>query len=237
MLSELKSRGVKGTGTIRENRLSKNCPIVSSNEMKKQPRGNFDYASTVDNEIIVCKWHDNSIVNIASNYAMVFPTIQVKRFSKKDKKVILIPQPHIIKMYNENMGGVDRADQNISLYRSSIRGKKWYFPLFSHFVDMAIQNSWRLHKFNGGKLDHLSFRRTIAVGTLESFKKKSEGRASKIPKEAHSFSKYDGIDHMICYQEKQTRCAFCHKKCNFFCKKCIIALHPKECFQLYHTKD
>lgn len=27
------------------------------------------------------------------------------------------------------MGGVDRSDQNISLYRISLRGKKWYFPL------------------------------------------------------------------------------------------------------------
>jgi len=237
LLSELKSRGVKGTGTIRENRLPKNCPLVSSNEIKKQPRGNFDYATTVDNEIIVCKWHDNSIVNIVSNHATVFPTIQVKRFSKTDKKVILVPQPHIIKIYNENMGGVDRADQNISLYRSSIRGKKWYFPLFTHFVDMAVQNSWRLHKFNGGKLDHLSFRRIIAVGILESFKKKSEGRTSKLPKGAHCFSKFDGVDHLVAYQEKQTRCILCHKKSNFFCKKCTVALHPKDCFQKYHTQD
>ncbi|XP_050302783.1 piggyBac transposable element-derived protein 3-like [Anthonomus grandis grandis] len=124
LLSELKSRGVKGTRIIRENRLSKNCPIVTAGEIKKQPRGNFDYATTEENEIVVCKWHDNSIVNIASNYSMVFPTIQVKRFSKKDNKVILVPQPHIIKIYNENMGGVDRADQIISLYRTCIRGKK-----------------------------------------------------------------------------------------------------------------
>lgn len=61
---------------------------------------------------------------MASNVNSVFPTIQVKRFSQKEKKYVMITQPYLIKKYNENMGGVDRADQNISLYRVSIRGKK-----------------------------------------------------------------------------------------------------------------
>jgi hypothetical protein len=43
------------------------------------------------------------------------------------------------------MGGVDRADQNISVYRVSIRGKKWYFSLISHCIDMAEQNAWQLY--------------------------------------------------------------------------------------------
>lgn len=236
LLSQLKLRGVKGTGTIRENRVPKNCPLKKSEQMKKEPRGCFDFASTENNDIIVCKWHDNNIVNIASNNSAVLPTVQVKRFSQKEKRNIYVPQPNIVKVYNENMGGVDRADQNISLYRVSIRGKKWYFPLISHFVDMAEQNAWRIYKINGGKLDHLGFRRSVAIGILESFKKRTQGRSSKLPREAHAHSKYDGIDHIIMYQEKQSRCAYCHKKCNFVCQKCTLALHPKECFKSYHTK-
>lgn len=233
----MKFRGVKGTGTIRENRMPKNCSITASDKMKKEPRGTFDFTCSDSNDIILCKWHDNNIVTIASNNTKVLPTAQVKRFSQKEKKIVHIQQPNIIKQYNENMGGVDRADQNISLYRVSIRGKKWYFPLFSHFIDMAEQNAWRIHKVNGGKLDHLGFRRSLATGILESFKRKSLVIFSKLPKEVHSFSKYDGIDHIIVYQEKQTRCAFCHKKCNFICHKCTLALHPKECFISYHTKQ
>lgn len=234
LLLELKSKGIKETGTVRENRIPKACLIQKSEQMKKEPRGSFDFTSSSDNEIIICKWHDNSIVTIASNNAKVLPTVQVKRFSQKEKKIIYVNQPNIIKIYNENMGGVDRADQNISLYRTSIRGKKWYFPLIAHFIDMAEQNAWRLHKANGGKLDHLSFRRSVAVGILESFKKRSSVGGSKLPSNAHSFSRYDGIDHIVSYQEKQTRCAKCHKKCNFVCQKCTVALHPKECFLMYH---
>lgn len=237
LLLKLKSRGVKATGTIRENRIPKKCSLMSSQEMKKKPRGCFDFVSSQCKEIIICKWHDNNIVNIASNTIKVYPTSQVKRFSQKEKKMIYIPQPRLIKKYNENMGGVDRADQNISLYRVSIRGKKWYFPLLSHFIDMAEQNAWRLHKVNGGKLDHLSFRRSIAVGLLESFKRNTKRGSSRYSNNLHDFSRFDGIDHLVIYQEKQTRCSFCHKKCNFICKKCKLALHPKECFALYHTKN
>nr|CAH7751978.1 unnamed protein product [Callosobruchus chinensis] len=102
LLLELKSRGLKGTGTIRENRLPKSCPIKSADKLRKEQRGSLDFASSVNNELT---------------------------------------------------------------------------------------------------------------------------------------SRYDGMDHiMVVYQDKQTRCASCHKKCNFLCQKCDIALHPKQCFLLYHTK-
>lgn len=39
------------------------------------------------------------------------------------------------------MKGVNRADQNISLYNTSIEGIKWYFSLKSHCFDMAER--WR----------------------------------------------------------------------------------------------
>nr|CAI5866808.1 unnamed protein product [Callosobruchus analis] len=40
------------------------------------------------------------------------------------------------------------------------------------------------------------------------------------------------MDYMVVYQDKQARCASCHKQCNFVCQKCDIALHPKQCFLL-----
>ena len=79
-----------------------------------------------DKDIIICKWSDNNIVNIASNNLTVFPVNRAKRFSQSEKKHIYVDQPRLIKSYNENMGGVDRSDQNLSEYRVTIRGKKWY---------------------------------------------------------------------------------------------------------------
>nr|CAI5843102.1 unnamed protein product [Callosobruchus analis] len=125
LLEELRIMGLKGTGTIRENRVGKACPLSRSTEMRKKERGAIEFVSSDTNTISLCKWHDNSVVAIASNHTKILPTLPVKRFCRKEKKIIYVPQLHTIKMYNENMGGVDRADQNISLYRTQIRGKKW----------------------------------------------------------------------------------------------------------------
>lgn len=234
LLHELKQRGIFGTGTVRENRTMK-CPLPCSSIMKKTERGKYEYRLDKNTGIVVCRWHDNNIVSIASNFVPVMPCFSVKRFSQAEKKHIQVPQPNIVRIYNNFMGGVDRSDQNISLYRVSIRGKKWYFPLFAHCVDMAIQNAWQIHKTQDGKLDQLEFRRSIATNILETFKKETKRGPSKRNSNSVANSRYDGINHLVLYQEKQSRCGYCHKKVQFLCEKCKIPLHPKFCFKSFHS--
>lgn len=233
LLKELTFRKINGTGTMRENRIPLS-PLNSSKYLKKKERGLFEY-TLADNEIILCKWNDNSVVTIASNASCVFPLNRAKRFSQSEKKYVYIDQPNLIKMYNENMGGVDRSDQNIGQYRISIRGKKWYFPILSYCIDMAVQNSWHLHKNNGGKMDQLSFRRAIVTELLETHKSATKRGPSKSSKNLHKYSRFDEVNHLIKYQDNQRRCAVCHKKANFLCQKCDVTLHPRHCFLNYHT--
>nr|CAH7753299.1 unnamed protein product [Callosobruchus chinensis] len=134
------------------------------------------------------------------------------------------------------MGGVDRGNQNISLYRISIRGKKWYFPFFAQCVDMAVHNAWQLHRCQGGKIDQLEFRRALAGNLLETNKKDVKRGPSKRNPNQNAYSRYDGLNHLIIYQENQQRCGQCNKKVQFRCRKCNVPLHPKFCFEMYHTK-
>lgn len=234
LIDELRERGLKGTGTIRDNRLSK-CPLPKNKELQKSERGTIKYKSTRAEEIVVCKWNDNSVVTVASNAVKVQPTVKTKRFSQKEKKYVQIDQPALIKTYNENMGGVDRSDQNISLYRTSIRGKKWYIPLIFHCLDMAVHNAWQLYKINGGAYDHLKFRRSIATAFLETYNKSAPRKPGRVSQSHHESSRYDNIGHIIKYRDEQLRCAICHKNAKFFCKKCCVTLHPKTCFEAYHV--
>nr|CAI5861960.1 unnamed protein product [Callosobruchus analis] len=86
LLKELGARNMKGTGTIRENRIPE-CPLKRSSDLKVSDRGTFDY-SLVDDDIVICKWNDNSVVTLASNASAVFPLHNAKRFSKSEKKNI-----------------------------------------------------------------------------------------------------------------------------------------------------
>ncbi|CAH1379313.1 unnamed protein product [Tenebrio molitor] len=63
----LKERGFLATGTIKDNRTRK-CLLEENKSFSKNPRGTFDYAYDNDEKICIVKWHDNSIVNVASNH-------------------------------------------------------------------------------------------------------------------------------------------------------------------------
>lgn len=66
-----------------------------------------------------------------SNALSVFPTNKVKHDAQAENKHVAVDQPNLVRKYNESMEGVDSCDQNISLTRISISGKKWYFPLYA----------------------------------------------------------------------------------------------------------
>lgn len=142
-------------------------------------------------------------------------------------------QPKLISDYNKYMGGVDRSDQNIGLYKTTVRGKKWYMPLFSHSVDMACTNAWQLHKQSGGKLDHLAFRRRVALNLLETYGKSNTPSNIRRQGSHHTDSRFDRLDHFIVEQSNRTRCGMCHKKSGTRCEKCDIGLHVR-CFKQYH---
>ena len=52
---------------------------------------------------------------------------QVKRFPKKERRNIQIPQPFAIGQYNSSMGGTDLMDENINRHRISMGEKKWWW--------------------------------------------------------------------------------------------------------------
>lgn len=192
--------------------------------------------------ISIVRWNDNNIVTIATNYDQVLPLRQVGRFSREKKQRVSVPQPKVFQAYNTHMGGIDRADQNISLYRTSIRGKKWYFSIIAHLIDVAVQNAWLLYRRNECNIDHLTFRRRVATAILESNKRVTtcKGRPSKSTK---CESRYDGKEHYIAdlpvdektRKKRQLHCRMCSRKSTTMCIKCDLPLHVS-CFVSFHTK-
>ena len=67
--------------------------------------------------------------------------------------------------HNKCMGGVDLLDRFLSDYRPRLRSKKWWWCLFSNFLNMSVVAAWRLHKKIGATISHFQFRRDV-VRTL-----------------------------------------------------------------------
>ena len=95
LLADLAAKNVEAIGTIRENRtLGASSKMKSLKEMKKSDRGTFNCCS--DGMVYFCKWNDNSIVHIGSNFLSYLPIETVKRRVKSEPDA-RITQPQLMK--------------------------------------------------------------------------------------------------------------------------------------------
>ena len=96
--------------------------------------------------MMIVRWHDNKSVLCGSNvYGVVnedgtLPTIQ--RWCSSTKERVEVSCPRMMQVYNKTMGGVDKADMLLSLYRNKLKSKKNYRRLFHHGHDLAVNNAW-----------------------------------------------------------------------------------------------
>ena len=243
LLQHLSEQNYTATGTIRDNRLKK-CPLKAVSEMKKEKRGTSDFIIDKANNISLCRWMDNSVVTIASTAHGREPLSKVKRYSQKEKKNIEVDCPLVIREYNNHMGGTDRQDQNVNNYRVSIRGKKWWWSIFTWLLDVSVQNAWILHKKSGGCLPQLDFKEQIAESYLKRYgiPPKGPGRPSQGEtgcKRVLDDIRFDGIEHYLIEtpNRKRRRCAgnLCNKSPSSQCNKCDVGL-CLSCNLAFHTK-
>ena len=236
LFSKLKEIGYEATGTIRKNKVEKKCQLVPIKEMKKSSkRGDICAAvgrSTDRNEEVkLVRWKDNNIVTVCSTVFGTEPIKKVQRWSRIEKKKIDVDRPYIVERYNKTMGGTDRQDQHVNNYRSGIRGKKWWFPLFTWLVDVSIQNAWLLgREANCKDCDNLlTFRRSIAIFYLKHYgsEQKRPGRRSSMAP-AETELRFDRMDHFVLRNEgnARRRCAHCGSRSVYGCKKCDRGLSP-----------
>ena len=127
--------------------------------------------------------------------------------------------PHVFQNCNKGMGGVDQADQSISMYPTAVRGKKWWWVLFIYLPDLAVANLWRLHLLtNTNKIDQLDFLRYITRHYLRDGNSSVSmgSAASAVPS-----VQYDGVGHYPQKLSQQLRCAVCHKKATLAMQKVL----------------
>lgn len=240
LLVTLKARGFFATGTVRDTRTAK-ASLKDKKQMKKTSRGTYDCAFDPKNEITFIRWNDNNIVTIGTNHGFLQPLHKVKRFSRSEMKKIAIDQPNILMDYNKNMGGVDMHDNGVANYRIKIRGKKWWWPLFTNCLDSCLVNAWKIYNIANpkNKITQLEFKSSVVrclmkcEATLQTHAL-GHGRRMSQPDDI----RFDGHGHLVkknnCGQRR--RCSECHSTTTYMCGKCNIFLHSK-CFLKHHLNE
>ena len=194
-------------------------------EMKKSERGTFDFCS--DGIVYFCKWNDNSIANIASNFTSNILTETVKCRVKMTADA-RVTQPKLIKQYNLGMGGADVMDRLLGTYRPMIRGKKWYWPLVINAINVSVVAAWRIHcNAVVSPMTHLEFCREIVICLLKSpmeERTKVTGRTlPSLPKD----NRFDQINHYK-ITTTQGSCKISQKNTRYKCQKCNVRLHSNK---------
>ncbi|KAH7942833.1 hypothetical protein HPB52_001615 [Rhipicephalus sanguineus] len=85
LLRHLKEKNYEATGTVRQNRVPKECPIARPDFIKRKTRGYEEHALS-DDGIIIVRWMDNSVVTIASTVHGVEPMSSADRHARREPK-------------------------------------------------------------------------------------------------------------------------------------------------------
>lgn len=257
LIVELKKMGILTVATINRNRL-RGCTFKSDKELSKAGRGAYEVNYEKTSGMSIVKWYDNKAVLLASSFIGPEPVERCRRWSKEKKQYVEVDRPHIVKVYNHNMGGVDLADMFAALYRIDIRPRRWYLRILYYLIDLSLVNGWLLYRRHLNQKQEkkymplLDFRVQVAdalikVGKQADLNSRKRGRPSlegdptshqaappppplqRIPAPSDDV-RLDRCDHFPIHAEKRGRCRLCKKGyTQMSCLKCKVLL----CF----TKD
>ncbi|XP_049517347.1 piggyBac transposable element-derived protein 3-like [Dermacentor silvarum] len=260
VLRVLLERKIYAAGTVRSNRTEK-CPLKSEKQLKQEGRGSSDSMVSGDGKLILKRWMDNRAVTMASNFLGIDGEDEVSRWSKADGTFINVKRPAVVREYNRSMGGVDKTDFLISLYRTSIRSRKWTLKAITHFMNLAVTNSWLEYRRQAeiqrvsktDQMDLLEFTLSIVTCLAKAAtadQPRKRGRPSSSPlqplkrqnwtaQRPASDVRYDQIGHWPRVTAEQQRCKLegCKGKSKNMCEKCNVHLcitSTKNCFKAFH---
>ena len=103
--------------TLRLDR-SRKCPVSSERDFKKKGRGTMKEFADSSKNLVAVSWYDNRHVLTISNFIGKEPVEECKRYDKKEEETVDLPCPASVGVYNKFMGGVDKADMLLELYKT-----------------------------------------------------------------------------------------------------------------------
>lgn len=144
------ARGIHSVGTIKANRSG--LPKKTKGRQPKRARGDHVTKRTRfdDQDVYLTEWWDKKPVKILHSVPSYKGTCERQvRDSNGAWTVQTFPRPTAISLYNEGMGGTDLGDQHVQVYRPRIKTVTWMHRIFTHFLNVAVVNTFLLCKHSG----------------------------------------------------------------------------------------
>lgn len=87
----------------------------------------------------------------------------------KNESNNLVSKPYIIKMYNNEMAGVDLCERMLALYRPQLRTERRCWNIFSNMLYLTVLATHVFHQHIEASVatSHRQFRREIARALIE----------------------------------------------------------------------
>ena len=222
------------------------CPLPTESVMRKVGRGTMCEFVEKKAGLVICTWYDNRRVITIFNFLAKDSISQANRFDRKNRKLIQVPRPASVDVYNRFMGGVDKADMLLSLYHSNMKSRKWYHRIVVHLVSLALVNFFTAYRQIGGTWSLLDFQLDFFRCFLKADQSiNSDEDVANPVSISRSFSanqvpvpvRHNREDHWPIKCERVNRCkqSGCTKCTCFICLKCQIYMYVlSDCFINFH---
>ncbi|KAM9853748.1 piggyBac transposable element-derived protein 4-like [Aulostomus maculatus] len=242
LFRHLSQQGFGACGTYRQGGIGVPSSLENAID-KRSPRGTIQWIR--DDDLLYVKWMDTREVSICTSVHPVYTGETVLRWKKigdGQYRKVPIPRHTAVGEYNHYMGGVDTSDQMLgtnSVHRKTMR---WPITVFQHFIDIAVTNSFIIHKERAKQLQEKpmtcqAFQEELCaqlLGVTVTHKPKKRPVHDHFPLPAAN------VDYLG-KQKKATvgrqKCSLCKRSTPWRCEECDVALClqlDRNCFKTFH---
>lgn len=230
----LKTHGFDCVGTLKTNR---QFVPREMNEKKKLPlqKAQIFGCTTGDVDVVVCK--DTKNVAFVSTFHGT--NIGYCHFDQTRK-------PIVIRDFNVCMSGMDRKDQQLSIFPIERKMTRiWYKKFFRRLLNASILNAYIIFRESlsteaqRGRQTHRIFRQALVKLLLSLHHKRAE---SPSPVLTPLFTTEQVRHFTVPYpdgslEQGAVACTLCESPVNTYCPECNVPLCLAPCAQDYHLQD
>ncbi|BFZ22082.1 hypothetical protein BsWGS_25121 [Bradybaena similaris] len=243
LFQELANNQMGACGTIRTNRKGVPDAIKKAKLRPGQPP-----VTARDQKLLYISWYDKRAVNLATTAhtdEMFEKTVRSKHHPEHRR---VVNKLCAVEAYTQHMGGVDRADKQMTHYMMLHRNNKWWKKVFFYLFEVTFCNILVIWKaLRGTRVNAEQFRLKVAHHLLDGYRPGTSSRkgrkAENPPDRIIMNDHFPGINPKRLPSGKPSRpdCIVCtdrdkkRHQTQYICKKCNVPLCLFPCFERYHT--